>query len=197
MEPVLVVHGGAGDIPDDAVAAHVDGVRAALEAGWTVLRGGGSAIEAVESSVVVMEDDETFDAGRGSFLNRDGRVQLDALLMDGAGLAAGGVGAVESVRNPIRVARLVLERSPQVYLVGNGAERFAAEQGFEPIDNAELQVPRERLRYEATRSTRVRPTPRTSPRSVMTRWVPWHSTPTATSPPGRRLGAPDSSLPDA
>jgi beta-aspartyl-peptidase (threonine type) len=101
----MVVHGGAWAIPDDMMAAHVHGVRDALATGWKVLETGGSAIEAVEAAVVVMEDDETFDAGRGSFLTRDGRVQLDAFLMDGATLRAGGVGCVERIRNPIRAAK--------------------------------------------------------------------------------------------
>ena len=75
-----------------------------------------------------MEDDETFDAGRGSFLNRDGKVQLDALIMDGSTLRAGGVGCVERLRNPVRAARKILSESPHVYFVAEGAERFAAEQ---------------------------------------------------------------------
>jgi beta-aspartyl-peptidase (threonine type) len=84
--PVLVVHGGAWAIPDDMVDAHLNGVRNAAAAGWAVLERGGSALDAVEEAVVVLEDDETFDAGRGSFLNRDGKVQLDAFIMDGATL---------------------------------------------------------------------------------------------------------------
>ncbi|MGZ7064704.1 MAG: isoaspartyl peptidase/L-asparaginase, partial [Candidatus Angelobacter sp.] len=84
------------------VEAHTLGVQAAREKGWHVLESGGSALDAVEAAIVCMEDDETFDAGRGSFLTRDGRVQLDALMMDGATLRAGGVGCVEHIRNPIR-----------------------------------------------------------------------------------------------
>ncbi len=141
--PVLVVHGGAWAMPDDAVEAHVRGVRAALAAGWRVLGRGGSALDAVEEAVVVMEDDETFDAGRGSFLNRDGRVQLDALIMDGATLRAGGVGCVERLRNPVRAARKILGESPHVYFVGEGAERFAAEHGVRLCDNSELVIERE------------------------------------------------------
>ena len=102
----------------------------ALDKGWHVLEGGGSALDAVEAAIVCMEDDETFDAGRGSFLTRDGRVQLDALMMDGATLRAGGVGCVERIRNPIRASRLVLEKSPHVYFVAEGAERFAQEHGM-------------------------------------------------------------------
>src|SRR6202453_4824454 len=130
-------------MPDDMVEAHLRGVRNALAVGWHVLEGGGSALDAIEEAVVVMEDDETFDAGRGSFLNRDGRVQLDALIMDGATLRAGGVGCVERVRNPVRAARKILSESPHVYFVGEGAERFAAEHGVELCRNEELVIPRE------------------------------------------------------
>ena len=148
-QPVLVVHGGAWAIPDDAVADHLHGVRSAVSAGWAVLSKGGSALDAVEAALTVLEDDDTFDAGRGSFLTRDGRVQLDALLMSGHDLRAGGVACVERLRNPIQAARLVLERSPHVYFVGEGAEAFAAEQGMPLVENAELVIPRERTRLEA------------------------------------------------
>lgn len=151
VEPVLVVHGGAGNIPDELVAAYEAGVSAALDAGWAILEGGGSAIDAVEIAIARMEDSGIFDAGRGSVLNQDGRVQLDAMIMDGASLAAGGIGAAETVRNPIRVARAVMERTPQVYFGGHGADRVAVEHGFEPIGNAELVSPRERRRFEEAR----------------------------------------------
>jgi beta-aspartyl-peptidase (threonine type) len=141
--PVLLVHGGAWAMPDDMVEAHLLGVRHALAAGWRVLEAGGAALDAVEEAVVIMEDDETFDAGRGSFLNRDGKVQLDALIMDGATLRAGGVGCVERVRNPVRAARKILSESPHVYFVGEGAERFAAEHGVELCRNEDLVIPRE------------------------------------------------------
>ena len=108
--PVLIVHGGAWDIPDELVHAHLTGVRNALDAGWRVHEQGGSVVDAVEQAVVIMEDDEAFDAGRGSFLNRDGKVQLDALMMNGANLRAGGVGCVEHIANPIRLARKVSRR---------------------------------------------------------------------------------------
>jgi beta-aspartyl-peptidase (threonine type) len=153
--PVLLVHGGAGTIPDDVVDAFDAGVRRATEAGWVVLERGGSAVDAVEAAVVAMEADGAFDAGRGSILNRDGRVELDAMIMDGATLAAGAVAAVETVEHPIRVARAVMERIPQVYLVGRGAERFAADHGFEPIDNDLLITPRERRRFEEARQRRA------------------------------------------
>jgi len=151
-QPVLVVHGGAWAIPNDMVEAHLNGVRIAVAAGWRVLSRGGSALDAVEEAVVIMEDDETFDAGRGSFLNRDGKVQLDALIMDGATLRAGGVGCVERLRNPVRAARKILSESPHVYFVAEGAERFAAEHGIPLCQNQDLIIPREveRLReYQA------------------------------------------------
>ena len=152
IDPVLVIHGGAWAMPDDMVDAHIRGVNNALAAGWRVLERGGSALDAVEEAVVIMEDDETFDAGRGSFLNREGKVQLDALIMDGSTLRAGGVGCVEHLRNPIRAARKILSESPHVYFVGEGAEKFAAEHGVLLCKNADLVIPREveRLRQYQT-----------------------------------------------
>jgi beta-aspartyl-peptidase (threonine type) len=141
--PVLVVHGGAWAMPDDMIDAHLNGVRNALSKGWSVLSRGGTALDAVEESVVILEDDETFDAGRGSFLNQDGKVQLDALIMDGHTLRAGGVGCVERLRNPVRAARKILSESPHVYFVGEGAERFAAQHGIGLCRNEDLIIPRE------------------------------------------------------
>ena len=147
-DPVLLIHGGAWAIPGDVHQATERGLKKSLAAGWGVLSRGGSALEAVEEAVVVMEDDDSFDAGKGSFLTRDGRVQMDALIMDGATLRAGGVGCVERVRNAIRLSRVVLEKSPHIYFVGEGAERFAQEHGMELIDNSELVVEREVKRLE-------------------------------------------------
>lgn len=144
----MLVHGGAWAIPDDAAEAHLWGVRNALEAGYKILTLGGSALDAVEAAVTVMEDDSTFDAGRGSFLTSNGRVQLDALIMDGGRMKAGGVACVERLRNPIQAARLVLEQSPHVYFVGSGAEEFAQSHGMPLIDNAELVLDRERERLK-------------------------------------------------
>lgn len=125
------------------VEAHLNGVRNALAAGWRALNRGGSALDAVEEAVVVMENDETFDAGRGSFLNHDGKVQMDALIMDGATLRAGGVGCVERIANPVCAARKILSESPHVYFVAEGAERFAAEHGIPLCRNEDLIIPRE------------------------------------------------------
>jgi len=151
--PVLLVHGGAWAIPDEMVEAHLDGVRTAMAAGWSVLDKGGSALDAVEEAVVIMENDEAFDAGRGSFLNRDGKVQLDALIMDGATLRAGGVGCVEHIANPVRAARKVLGESPHVYFVAEGAERFAQEHGIPLCENEDLIIPRETERLRTLQSS--------------------------------------------
>jgi beta-aspartyl-peptidase (threonine type) len=148
-KPILLVHGGAWAIPDDVAEAHQSGVRNALEAGYRILTRGGAALDAVEAAVTVLEDDPTFDAGRGSFLTSDGRVQLDALLMDGGRMKAGGVACVERLRNPIQAARLVLEQSPHVYFVGSGAEEFARSHGMPLIENAEFVLDRERERLKA------------------------------------------------
>ena len=157
-DPVLVIHGGAWAIPDDMVEAHLNGVRNAMAAGWRVLERGGPALDAVEEAVVIMEDDETFDAGRGSFLNRDGKVQLDAFIMDGATLRGGGVGCVERIANPVRAARKILSDSPHVYFVAEGAERFAAEHGIPLCRNEDLIIPREveRLREFQARAADAR-----------------------------------------
>src|SRR5436305_10697065 len=142
-DPVLVIHGGAWAIPDDMVEAHLNGIRCAMAEGWRVLSRGGTALDAVEEAVVVMEDDETFDAGRGSFLNRDGKVQMDALIMDGATLRAGGVGCVEHLRNAVRAARKILSESPHVYFVADGADSLAQEHGIALCKNEDLIIPRE------------------------------------------------------
>ena len=153
--PILLVHGGAWAIPDDMVDAHLAGVGHAADAGWKVLERGGSSLDAIEAAIVVMEDDETFDAGRGSFLTSDGRVQLDALMMDGRTLRAGGVGCVEHIRHAIRAARKVLEESAHVYLVARGAEAFAQEHGIELCANEELVIAREIKRLQEAQQKEV------------------------------------------
>lgn len=154
IEPVILVHGGAWAIPDEACDAHRAGVERAAAAGWKALARGASSLDAVEDAVAALEDDETFDAGRGSFLNRDGKVQLDSLIMCGETLKAGGVGCVERLRNPVRAARVVLEKSPHCYFVAEGAERFAEEQGMALVDNSELILPREVERWKSAAEQR-------------------------------------------
>jgi len=140
---VLAVHGGAWTIPEEAAEACRRGCARALDRGWAVLERGGSAIEACEAAIIELEDDPVFDAGIGSHLNRDGRVQCDAILMDGQTLKAGAIAGVERLRNPVRVARLVLERSEHMMLAGPGAEQFAVEMGVPLCNPSELVIARE------------------------------------------------------
>jgi beta-aspartyl-peptidase (threonine type) len=130
MKPSLIVHGGAWDIPDDAVEACNAGCRRALTAGWSILSLGGSALDAVEAAVMVLEDDPAFDAGYGSHLNLDGHVECDAIVMNGATLRAGAAATLHRVKNPILLARKILENCPHMMLVADGAERFATEHGI-------------------------------------------------------------------
>src|SRR5271155_295174 len=112
MKASLIVHGGAWDIPDEAVEACNSGCRGALEAGRSILGRGGSALDAGEGAIVVLEEEPVFHAGFGSHLNLDGRVECDAIVMNGATLRAGAAAALQRIRNPIRLARVVLEKCP-------------------------------------------------------------------------------------
>lgn len=127
-------------------------MRAGLEAGWRILSAGGAAIDAVESAIVALEEDPALDAGVGSHLNRDGRVQMDAILMDGATLKAGSVAAVERIRNPIRLARLVLEKSEHMMLAGAGAEQFARENDLPLCEPDELITDAARAEWQKLRA---------------------------------------------
>lgn len=135
---VVAVHGGAGPLtpgkltPEEE-ATHRAVLAAATEAGYAVLAGGGSSLDAVEAAVVVLEDAPEFNAGHGAKMNADAAHELDASIMNGPDLAGGAVTGVRHVRNPVRLARLVMERSPHVMLAGDGAERFAAAHGVEPV----------------------------------------------------------------
>jgi beta-aspartyl-peptidase (threonine type) len=144
MKPSLIVHGGAWDIPDEAVDSCKAGCERALVAGWSILNQGGSALDAVEAAVVVLEDDPVFDAGFGSHLTLDGHAECDAIVMDGATLRAGSVAALRRIRNPVRLARQVLENCPHMMLVAEGAERFAADQGLQLCAPDELIAEGER-----------------------------------------------------
>jgi len=144
---VLVIHGGAGVIERSRMtsakeASYRAGLSAALDAGFGVLERGGSSLDAVAAAVRTMEDDPQFNAGLGAVLNHEGDAELDAAIMDGNGPRAGAVAAVLHVKNPIELARLVMEKSPHVLLVAGGAEEFALEQGM-PL------VPRSYFRTEA------------------------------------------------
>jgi beta-aspartyl-peptidase (threonine type) len=146
MKPSLIVHGGAWDIPDEAVEACKEGCQQALAAGWRILTRGGCALEAVEAAVMVLEDDPVFDAGYGSHLNADGKVECDAIVMDGGSLRAGAAAGLHRLKNPVRLARKILEECPHMMLIGEGAERFAKGAGLvlckpqELVSEAEWQA---------------------------------------------------------
>jgi beta-aspartyl-peptidase (threonine type) len=143
MKPSVVVHGGAWDIPPDQVEPHVRGCGRAAERAFETLARGGSAIDAVEEAVVEMEDDPIFDAGKGSVLNQNGQVEMDAIIMDGATLRSGAVAALRHIRNPIRVARKLMETTEFSMVAGDGALRFALANGYEECSEEDLLVGRE------------------------------------------------------
>jgi L-asparaginase / beta-aspartyl-peptidase len=151
MQPSLIVHGGAWDIPDEAIDACNAGCLRALRAGWAVLTNGGHALDAIETAITVLEDDPVFDAGYGSHLNLDGEAECDAMVMDAATLRAGAAAGLRHIRNPIRVARAILEQCPHMMLIGDGAERFAVEHDIALCDPEELISPAEREAWEHCR----------------------------------------------
>ena len=137
MTLAIIVHGGAKTISDGKVEANNAGCLAAVGAGWAVLTAGGSAGEAVEAAIRVLETDQTFNAGFGAVLNTEGEVELDAAIMEGATLGWGGVAAVKGVRHPISVARMIMDEKPML-LVGQSAEGFAADKGAEMCAKEDL-----------------------------------------------------------
>ena len=148
----IIVHGGAHAIAEEDVQSHEEGCLAAMRAGWSTLEQGGTALEAVEAAIRVLEDDPTFNAGYGSELNSDGEVEMDAAIMDGADLHAGGIGAIQGVRHPIAVARQVLE-SQSTLLVAHGAHRFAVEHKAELCDPGAMIIKKQRRKWEDKQST--------------------------------------------
>lgn len=134
----LVIHGGAGTLEKAKMTpakrqAYETDLKQALNAGYGVLKQGGSSLDAVEASVRVLEDSPLFNAGKGSVFTADGSHELDAAIMDGRSLAAGAVANLKHIRNPISLARAVMEKSPHVMMTGAGAEEFALQQGFELV----------------------------------------------------------------
>lgn len=146
MRWAIAVHGGAGDWARADEDAALTGVRLAVEAAAQCLAADGSALAAVVAAVTLLEDDPLFNAGTGSVLNRDGQAELDASVMDGSTLMCGGVGAIRDVRNPVQVAQRVMQATPHVLLVGDGARAFARDQGFAEYDPV---TQRARMRWRA------------------------------------------------
>ncbi len=152
--PAIIVHGGAGRIPEaQETAPRLQGCRQAALAGWEILCGGGTALDAVEAAVVVLENDPLFNAGTGSVLCADGTVEMDASIMDGTALRAGAVAAVRRIRNPVALARKVLEDGRHVLLAGDGALAFARSMGVAECPEADLIVERQRRRWQERHGT--------------------------------------------
>jgi len=155
-EFVLVAHGGAGtykNMPAEQLEARRSTMIGAIQKGYGVLAGGGSSLDAVEATIRVMEDSGQFDSGRGSYYTREGVPELDAAIMDGRTLAAGSVASLKHIANPIHLARLVMEKTPHVLLVGGGAEEFAKSQGIELASPYYFYNEREWQRYEKAKAT--------------------------------------------
>jgi beta-aspartyl-peptidase (threonine type) len=156
----LVIHGGAGTVSPKEITADMErdlraGLQRSLDAGQTILRNGGSSLDAVTAAVRVLEDDPLFNAGRGAVFNSAGTHEMDAAIMDGRTLRAGAVGSVAHVRNPIDLARAVMEKSPHVMLAGNGAENFARELGLEIVDDEYFSTEQRRQALERVRAART------------------------------------------
>ncbi len=154
----LVVHGGAGQITRDTLTPDQDGAaRAALgralDAGGAILAAGGASLDAVEAAIWVLEDDPSFNAGRGAVFTYDGANELDAAIMDGGNRKAGAVAAVTRTRHPVSLARRVMEESPHVLLAGKGANAFSVEQGFEQVDPAWFATPERQRQYDELKAT--------------------------------------------
>jgi beta-aspartyl-peptidase (threonine type) len=153
---VLAIHGGAGTITraqmtPEREQQYREALRQALQEGYAVLQAGGSSLDAVVAAIRVLEDSPLFNAGRGAVLNRDGVAELDATIMDGRTLKAGAVAVVQTVKNPILLARRVMEATPHVLLIGRAAEAFAHEQGLELVPKEYFIVPERRLQLQRLR----------------------------------------------
>jgi len=153
LKRAIIVHGGAWHIPRKIQKPCLEGVKRAAELAMNCLLDNNSALDAVEAAVKRMEDNPVFDAGTGSVLNAEGEIELDAAIMDGKTLKAGAVAAVKNIKNPISLAKKVMENSNHIFLVGEGANRFAALQGFENFNG--LMVKRELDRWRTLRSKYV------------------------------------------
>ena len=144
--PLLLIHGGAGFIADKDKKSKQEGIKLAIKAGWEILKNNGKAINAVQRAVEVMEDNPIFNAGNGSVLTRDGKIEMDALIMDGATLNVGGVIGVSRIKNPISLARSVMDKSEHVLLCGKGAEEFGKLHNMTVVDENTLITERNKQR---------------------------------------------------
>ena len=149
----LLVHGGSGSMRRETLDPEQDrcaraGLDAALAAGSEVLERGGAASDAVEAAVRALEEDPCFNAGRGSVLDADGHIELDAAIMDGASRRAGAVAGLRTTRAPISLARSLMAHGPHLFLSGRGADQYAREQGLEQVDNLWFEIPERRRQLD-------------------------------------------------
>ncbi|NML06999.1 isoaspartyl peptidase/L-asparaginase [Sphingomonas sp. G-3-2-10] len=156
----LVIHGGAGIIEKSRITPEAEagvraGLEAALAAGSKVLEEGGTALDAVQAAVQVLEDDPHFNAGRGAVFTWDGINELDSAIMDGRTRAAGSIAGSTTTRHPVALARAVMEHSPHVMLSGEGADEFAREQGLEQVENSWFGTPERRRQLDELKSRRA------------------------------------------
>jgi beta-aspartyl-peptidase (threonine type) len=151
--PAIIVHGGAGPIKDDSLPERLQGCKDAALAGWKILDQGGSSLDAVEAAVMALEDNSLFNAGTGSTLNSLGQIEMDAAIMEGQSLRAGAVAAVSGIKNPIKLARQIMEDGRHVMLAGNGALMFARQIGFAEFSSESLISERERNRWQNAHGT--------------------------------------------
>lgn len=160
---VLVIHGGAGGISREGMSiqqekAYTEALRQALSVGYALVLKGESSLDVVEAVVRVLEDNELFNAGKGAVFNSEGKNELDASIMDGKTLRAGAVASVTTIRNPISAARVIMERSPHVMLIGAGAEEYAEKEGVEIVNPDYFHT---EARWEGLRRARQRDSART------------------------------------
>jgi L-asparaginase / beta-aspartyl-peptidase len=151
--PAIIVHGGAGRIKYEELPQRLRGCKEAALAGWQIIKQGGSALDAAEAAVVVLEDNPLFNAGTGSTLNSLGEVEMDAAIMEGETLSVGAVAAVQGIKNPVKLARRVMEDGRHVLLVGESARLFARQIGFAECSPDALIVEAERKRWEEKHGT--------------------------------------------
>jgi beta-aspartyl-peptidase (threonine type) len=151
--PAIIVHGGAGPIRDASLQPRLEGCKEAALVGWGILQRGGTALDAVEAAVVVLEDNPLFNAGTGSTLNSLGKSEMDAAIMEGASLRAGAVAAVRGIKNPVKLARRVMDDGRHVLLAGEGALLFARQIGVSEVSAETLIAEEQRKRWDEKHGT--------------------------------------------
>jgi beta-aspartyl-peptidase (threonine type) len=153
VHPAIIVHGGAGRIRAEELPQRLDGCKDAALAGWEIIQQGGSALDAAEAAVVALEDNPLFNAGTGSTLNSLGQVEMDAAIMEGETLRAGAVAAIQRIRNPIKLARSVMEDGRHLLYAGEGALLFARQIGFSECSPESLIIDSERKHWQEKHGT--------------------------------------------